>query len=723
MTKLLIAIFIAAFAWAAHAEDLAATDAPKPRDPLASLVDVMKDDRLRNELIGELERVQSHPAAQPASDAVGSGKKSSSEGAGGSKESIFGERGLVNAVRDWLQEMGNQLPTAALGAPVDVKLDQAASQIAQRLSSSDSVHELQSFGARSVPGWLVATTIAVLSLVAVRRRIRMRISRSAPLGQVGKEVIKRGLLGLVPLAACFVIAIAWSRLLGFSELSALLFFVLTVPFAAALAVSELTACLLVLLAPAKGWRIVAYAQKRLAPLVGFIAGVAAAGSLTSVPELRSAVGPATADIASLAFDLAVPLIALVIVVARRRTVRTLIVRGHVPDDDASSWDRAIYWVGTHWHHLGILFVVLNIGARLFGAQTGSFLTQSLLSVALIVLALILSATVRRFGERRDTRIRRPYGNATRRAIFERLKAMLFRILQVTIAVSAVVFCFELWGVSLLSWMGSSGGASVMRPLLAIAVVSLTAWTLWVILDAWISNALSPQDSRQRSARVMTLLPLLRNIAFVALSILTVIAVLSNLGINVAPLIAGAGVVGLAVGFGSQQLVQDVITGLFILLEDTLAIGDVIDTGDRSGTVEALTIRTVKIRDGDGALHSIPFSMIKALKNSSRGFGVYTASVTLDVDADVERAIDVFKTVGNDVRSDTQFAGKIVAPLDVWGVDQVGLDGIVIKASIKTLPLQQYGVGREINRRVKDGLQSAGIRLATRSPLTPVSTAA
>src|SRR5690606_20011525 len=144
--------------------------------------------------------------------------------------------------------------------------------------------------------------------------------------------------------------------------------------------------------------------------------------------------------------------------------------------------------------------------------------------------------------------------------------------------------------------------------------------------------------RPQNPRVRTLLPLLRNIVFVALSVITVIAVLANLGVDVTPLLAGAGVVGLAIGFGSQQLVQDVITGMFILFEDTIAIGDVIDTGDRAGVVEALTIRTVRIRDADGALHSIPFSQIKALKNRSRDYGVYTVKLSLDYATDIDAAM-------------------------------------------------------------------------------------
>lgn len=715
MRKILVvtALILGCFMVPASAQEPSNGEGKAASDPMATLLEVIKDDRLRDELVGELEKART--GQQPNGVSAPSAETSADPAP---VDGVLGGNGLVKAVMDWFEELGRRLPSAALGAPIDVKLDQAHAQIEQRLRAPQATEQLTSFGIRSVSGWAIGTAVALFALAAIRRRTRTRIANANAMSQVIREAVLRATLGLLPLLACFAVAAAWAILLGFSAQGARVFFILTAPFAVAIAVSELVSGLLLLLAPAKGWRMIVYSQRRLAPLVGLMTGVATAGSLMAVPELRAAIGAATADLGSLVFDLSVPLIALYIVLRHRRTVRTLIVRGHAPDDDASSFDRAVYWIGQHWHHLGIAFVVLNIGARLFGTHAGSFLTQSFLSVALIVLALVASAMLRRFGQRRDGRTKsRHHHVGVRTAVFEKLGATLFRVLKIAITVGAVGACLELWGVGIFAWMNSGVGASVVGPLFSIAAVTLVAWTLWVVLDAWISNALSPADTRnqrERSARAKTLLPLLRNVAFVALTVMTVIGVLSNLGINVAPLIAGAGVVGLAVGFGSQQLVQDVITGLFILLEDTLAIGDSIDTGDRSGTVEALTIRTVKIRDGDGALHSIPFSMIKALKNSSRGFGVYTATVTLDVEADIERAIEVFKTVGADVRGNPQFSGRIVAPLDVWGVDQIGPDGIVLKASIKTLPLQQYGVGREINRRMRDSLQSAGVKLATRS---------
>lgn len=738
MKSFVIAVFVvlSGMVSIATAQEQAPPSAQSSANPLDTLVTIMKDETLRNQLITEIEGMRDQDKTQatatsqtPAAETAKPADTPPAESAAadnGENEGVMAGHGLLAGVVGWLRELGEQLPTAALGAPIDVKFAQAENQINRRLAAPQATDNLQAFAIRAFPGWALGTIAALFVLVLVRRRTRTRITKGATLAQVSRQAALRALLAVLPLAACLVFAALWSRLLGFSENNGLIFFILAVPFAIALAVSEIISCLLLLLAPSKGWRLVAYAQRKLSPIVGILTGVATAGSLTEVPDIRAAIGPATADIASLFFDLAVPLLALYIVFRHRRIVRALIVRGHTPAEDTSPMSRITYWFGAHWHHLGILFVVLNIGARLFGAQTGDFLTQSFLSVAIIVIAMILSAMLQKVSDRRSSKARNAYYKTMRMVVLERLGAVLFQLVKIALVVIAVVACLGLWGIDAVGWMNSSVGSSIIGPLISILVMTLLAWSIWVVLDAWISDVLSPADarnSRERSARVKTLLPLLRNVAFVALSVMTVIGILSNLGINVAPLIAGAGVVGLAIGFGSQQLVADVITGLFILLEDTLAIGDVVDTGDRVGTVEALTIRTVKIRDGDGALHSVPFSTIKALKNSSRGFGVYTVAVTLDTGADVEKALDILKDVGDEVAGDPQFSAKIVAPLDVWGVDQVSLDGIVIKGAIKTLPLQQYGVGRAINRRYRDRLQESGIRLATRMTLPGVQAAA
>jgi moderate conductance mechanosensitive channel len=726
LSSLAIAIVVSCIAVAGIAQAQNSAQPLSDAEKLGVLIETLNDDRLRGQLIGELERLKartppsSSPATAPQPDAAAEEQTSGDAGPAsenGEDAAVF-SGGLATGLSQWLADLGRRLPTAALGAPIDQKFSQAEAQVSRRLSAPGAVDGLQSFGIQSLAGWAIVTALILGAYVFARRRIRARVVRGTERRALIRDVIIRALYAMVPLVLGMTAAVAWTGFASYSDAQKALFVMLCAPLAGATLISGLISALLVLLAPSKGWRLVAYSQRRLAPMIGILTGIATLASIAVTPEIRNVIGPATADILSLTLDIAVPVFAAVIIGMHRRTVRSLIVRGYAAGDETGSvFGRAIYWIGTHWQHFGFVFVILNIGARLFGAQSGGFLAQSSLSVAVIVAAFIAIASIRRFETNRIAAAARRTRSGVRFEIFKRLSAIGYRSLQVIVAVIATSWCLGFWGIDVEGWLQSRAGVSVIGPIVAIVLMSLVAWTLWVVLDAWITATLSqPQTGvsyRERSARVRTLLPLLRNVAFVVLTVLTAIGILANLGINVAPLIAGAGVIGLAVGFGSQQLVQDVITGLFILLEDTLAIGDVVDTGDRAGTVEALTIRTVKIRDGDGALHTIPFSTVKALKNSSRGFGVYTVGITLAQGADVAKALEVLEEVGDEIHKDPKYQTNIIAPLDVWGVDQVGLDGIVIKAAIKTRPLQQYGIGREINRRMNLRLRELGIPLATR----------
>ncbi|MCG7364402.1 mechanosensitive ion channel [Roseomonas sp. ACRSG] len=280
----------------------------------------------------------------------------------------------------------------------------------------------------------------------------------------------------------------------------------------------------------------------------------------------------------------------------------------------------------------------------------------------------------------------------------------------------MVVGLRIWGVDAVAWVSGGIGLAIVRPILSIAAVLLVAWLVWATVDTAVDFALLPRENtsraRDHSTRVRTLLPLLRNFAFVVLVVLTIISILSNLGVNVALLLGGVSIFGVALGFGSQQLVQDVITGLFMLFEDTIAIGDTIDTGDRNGTVESLTIRTVRIRDGEGALHTIPFSQIKALKNRSRGLGVYTVKVVVGYDAHLDRVMEVMKEVGQSLRDDPVLGPDMLTGLEIWGVDQFTPEGITIMGGLKTRALKQWGVGRAFNLRLKQRFDEEGI------PLTP-----
>ncbi|MBT7643783.1 MAG: mechanosensitive ion channel family protein [Rhodospirillales bacterium] len=246
----------------------------------------------------------------------------------------------------------------------------------------------------------------------------------------------------------------------------------------------------------------------------------------------------------------------------------------------------------------------------------------------------------------------------------------------------------------------------------MAIILLMAFVAWEGLNLAIGRYLDGiDDNIKGAARARTLLPLMRTTAAIVILLLTVLVVLSEIGVNIGPLLAGAGVFGLAIGFGSQKLVQDVITGLFILIEDTLAIGDVVRfDSDHAGTVEALSIRSVCLRDLAGNVHTLPFSEVKTILNMTKDWSYYALDVGVGYRENVDHVITVLKEIGDDLKADPEFGVHMLESIDVLGLDQFGDSAVIIKARIKTKPLQQWIVGREFNRRMKERFDAENIEI-------------
>ena len=269
-------------------------------------------------------------------------------------------------------------------------------------------------------------------------------------------------------------------------------------------------------------------------------------------------------------------------------------------------------------------------------------------------------------------------------------------------------------------LGQRIGSSVI----SIGIVLLLSVITWEVVSNLIEHYLSGSDRYgtriERSARVRTLLPLLRNAVMVLLITVVSLVTLSEIGVNIAPLLAGAGVIGLAIGFGSQTLVKDVITGLFILFEDTISVGDVVDVGGgHSGLVEAITIRTIKLRDQAGGVHSIPFSQVNSVLNLTKDFSYYVLDIAISYVENPDRVIGAIKELGAELQATPQFGRVILEPIEIMGVDAFRDNAFVIKARIKTRPIQQWNVGREFNRRMKLRFDEMGIEIALPHAHRPV----
>ncbi len=293
--------------------------------------------------------------------------------------------------------------------------------------------------------------------------------------------------------------------------------------------------------------------------------------------------------------------------------------------------------------------------------------------------------------------------------------LLRRGLSALLSVLAVLILLQAWGLHALSWLQRSHlGAHIVSASFTIAVAALLTVAAWEAINVGFDRQqahLARDGHLVRLARIRTLLPILRTALFVALLVIFGLTALSEIGVNIAPLLAGAGILGVAIGFGSQKLVQDFITGIFLLLENAMQVGDTVTLAGLSGVVETLSIRTIRLRAGDGSVHIIPFSSVSTVTNSNRGHGNAAVSVTIAADQDADAAADALVEIARDLRAEPAYAAMILSDFALWGVDRVEGQGVTIVGQIACTDSGRWGVQREFNRRLHRSFAELGIRLA------------
>jgi moderate conductance mechanosensitive channel len=258
------------------------------------------------------------------------------------------------------------------------------------------------------------------------------------------------------------------------------------------------------------------------------------------------------------------------------------------------------------------------------------------------------------------------------------------------------------------WAAASGlriGLILLMAWLVTYAVGRVAMRLEATLDAT-----STVDVVERAKRARTISTLLQNTVFVLVSLIATLMVLRELHVDITPILTGAGIVGLAVGFGAQSLVKDIISGFFIILENQVRVGDVANIDGTGGLVERITLRTIILRDMAGTVHVIPNGSISRLSNLTKDFSFYVADIGVAYKEDTDRVVEVMKAVGDEMLEEERFASSMLGPLDVVGVDKFGDSSVDIRVRLKTIPLKQWEVGREFRRRVKKAFDAHGIEI-------------
>lgn len=460
--------------------------------------------------------------------------------------------------------------------------------------------------------------------------------------------------------------------------------------------------------------------------VARLAGVAVFGlAIVSIAGTVGLYPPAYRTLNNLVLLIVHAMLVVVVVQSRHR------VAGWIRAPQAASGGLALIRnrLAPIWHVIAIFFILGSWVVDAVEIQNGYVRLMRFLFLSALVLlgARILSILVLGGIDRALGTLAAPHQPEGTAKPATRLSLSLHRGARVAIAGLALIALLEIWGVDALVWFESGAiGRRLVSALATIAFAVLAGMAFWEWANAAIERhmeKLAHAADHARLARMRTLLPILRTTVFVVLLLVIGLTALSELGVNIAPLLAGAGIVGIAVGFGSQKLVQDLITGIFLLVENAFQVGDWVTVAGLSGNVEYLSIRSVRLRSLDGAVHIVPFSSVSSVTNGSRDIGVALVSITVPVEEDTDHVGDILRQIAGEMRREPKYQQAILNDLELWGVDKLDASGATITGEIRCTVDGRWKVQREFTRRVKHRFQELGLRLLAAVPGSPSMPAA
>ena len=399
-----------------------------------------------------------------------------------------------------------------------------------------------------------------------------------------------------------------------------------------------------------------------------------------------------------------------IVVRRRRVVRAWL---SAPPEAAGALANTRNRLARRWHWIALFFLAAlwlswtlrapdAIARSLwYFALTGAVLAGA--AVARVAVSALISPS--EGTEAADHSVR---------ARLNLYRPALARLARMLINLLVLLGLLQLYGLGALTWLLTSDvGHRIASGLGTLSVTIGLAFLVWEVVNIAIQRHLETlrrEAQAVRSARLRTLLPLVRTALSITIVVVAGLMVLSEIGVNIAPLLAGAGIVGVAIGFGSQKLVQDVITGVFLLLENTMQVGDVVRVGDQTGMVESLSVRTIRLRTEDGSVVVIPFSAVTTVTNMTRDFSRAVIAVNVATGEDVDRVLDAMRVLVREMRAEDAWSSIILDDLEVWGLDKFTDSALLIKCRIMCTPFGRWPVGREFNKRMKLRFEALGIEM-------------
>ncbi|MGE5170094.1 MAG: mechanosensitive ion channel family protein [Rudaea sp.] len=648
------------------------------------LLSRLSDEQVRTLLLEQLDK--SAPRAKPADAGA----------------SMSGVAGTMDASAGIVRARIGQLSDALLALPVTTR------EAVARLTDGASAAALWTLGgyflAMLVAGWLVEAAYDY----GLRRYRAGLLEASAPTFsarafQLGLGlVLDLGGILVFALAALAVFAARWLE----QELQrmVLLLGLLTVVIVRVAALSGRF-----LLAPEKNARLLPFADAPAGLLRWFLIGLAAMFGVFLLARsllAASGAGPATLDVVML-FSWAVGL-ALVLGTtwAVRQPVAELI-RGDRPRGTV------IGWIADLWPVLATGYFLALLGGQISDILSGRPLPlgRGLGSVLVIVLAPLIDMALRR-----ALAAAAAPKDATRRlGVVAAYEPIFRRGVHIVVVVVALLLIANLWDLDLILMAQHRFGGNIAGPLLGISIVLLAAHLLWEIAKAAIDRRLKAEGELKDdvpASRLRTLLPILRLTILATIFAMAAMSILAALGVDILPLLAGASVVGVAIGFGSQTLVRDIVSGAFFLMDDAFRLGEYLEIGDAKGRVEKINVRSVFLRHHRGALNILPYGEIKRLRNTSRDWQIHVLEFRLTYDTNMLQVKKILKQIGEELAADADYAPDILQPLKSAGVISAEESAIVVRAKFTARPgSNAWVIRRMAYDKIIRAFRAAGIKFA------------
>ena len=420
---------------------------------------------------------------------------------------------------------------------------------------------------------------------------------------------------------------------------------------------------------------------------------------------------ALARLLMIAFTVVV--LALAAVGCRRRSPLMEAALGRSRSNEGFLWS---VWPLVHFALMAVFsgIIALNLAGYQYASQ---FVWQRIVRSTLTVLSMLLVSFYLKSGVRALSGkvAARRAGTDGGRADGAGAGRLAWVVVDVPLAILGVVVQLEIWGVSVVGFLATPlGGTVLFRGVLMALVVAaglgLVRLSNVAVLSLLRPRVLDRMRSRETGRRLQTLAPLAQTSIKLLVVLVGFFLLLQLAGIETGPLLAGVGIVGLAVGFAAQSLIKDVINGLFILTEGSVGAGDVVEVGGVSGVVEKVTLRSVRIRDLGGNVHFVPNSTIDHVENKTKDYSRYLLDVGVAYREDTDEVVAALKEVDEAMRQDPQFRYDMLEPIEIMGVDRFEDSAVVVRARLKTRPIQQWRIGREFNRRLKKAFDEKGIEI-------------